>query len=102
MNFRQNSVTSDVNMRVMRVTIDSRIRAVYRGFVQSSVDVYRGMNGYGFNVACGALGESGDPMMGHRYLVAIRHRTAPDRPRRIPGPSPVRGSGWCYSRWSWH
>ncbi len=72
-NWRQILATAgvDASMRVVTVTLGSRIRAVYRGFFQSSIDVVYGMNGPGFGVPCGAFGQSGDPAMGRAYTFAV-------------------------------
>lgn len=61
-------------MRYMTVTIDSKIRAVYRGFFQSSMYVGYDMQSPGYKVACGALNASGDPTMGKSYSYSIEVR----------------------------
>lgn len=58
-------------MRYMTVTIDSHIRAVYRGFFQSSMYVGYDMQSPGFKVACGPPNASGDPTMGKSYSYSI-------------------------------
>lgn len=77
-NFRQNSVASDTYVRVMTVTIESRIRAVYRGFFQSSMYAYYDMQGPGFKVACGAPNSGGVPTLGESYSYSIEFRDADD------------------------
>ena len=75
-NFYQHYVESEpaTYMRYMTVTIDSRIRAVYRGFFQNSMYVGYDMQAPGFKVACGALNAGGDPRMGESYAYSIEVR----------------------------
>lgn len=61
-------------MRLMTVTIGSKIRAVYRGFFQNSMYVGYDMQSPGFKVACGALNAGGDPTMGESYAYSIEVR----------------------------
>lgn len=65
-------------MRSMTVTIDSQIRAVYRGFFQNSMYVGYDMQSPGFQVTCGALNAGGDPTMGESYSYSIEVRDSSD------------------------
>lgn len=58
-------------MRAMTVTIQSKIRAVYRGFFQNSMYVGYDMQSPGFKVQCGALNSGGVPTMGKSYTYSI-------------------------------
>lgn len=58
-------------MLAMTVTIDSRIRAVYRGFFQDALHVDNEMHGQGFKVACGSWGASGNPLTSLRHTYTI-------------------------------
>ncbi|MCU0520944.1 MAG: hypothetical protein MUF84_09660 [Anaerolineae bacterium] len=62
------------NMRYMTITIESRIRAVYRGFFQDSMYVGYDMQSPGFKVACGALNSGGVATMGKSYAYSIEVR----------------------------
>ena len=59
-------------MLAMTVTINSRIRAVYRGFFQDYLYADNEMHGKGFKVACGGFGASGDPLTGLRHTFMIQ------------------------------
>ena len=48
--------------------------AQVQGFFQTSMYVPYNMLGQGFKVACGALGEGGDPTLGNAYGYTIRAR----------------------------
>lgn len=61
-------------MDVMTVTIDSRVRAVYRGFFSRTIDASSVMQGTGFIVPCGAFGAGGDPNTGLKHGFTIRAR----------------------------
>ncbi|MCU0522129.1 MAG: hypothetical protein MUF84_15730 [Anaerolineae bacterium] len=58
-------------MNQMTVTIDNRVRAVYQGFFTTALFASGDMHGAGFVVPCGALGISGNPLLGktHSYTV---------------------------------
>jgi hypothetical protein len=56
----------------MTVSIDSRMRAAYSGFFQTSMYVDPGMISPGFQVACGSKGISGNPQLGQAYAYTIR------------------------------
>jgi hypothetical protein len=58
----------------MTVSIDSQLRAYYSGFFQTSMYVDGNMMSPGFQVACGALGVSGNPQLGKAYSYTIRAR----------------------------
>jgi len=59
-------------MLAMTVTINSRIRAVYRGFFQDYLYADNKMHDQGFKVACGGFGVSGDPFTGLRHTFMIQ------------------------------
>lgn len=56
----------------MTVTIDSRLRAMHRGFFQNAMVVPAMMYDEGFEVACGEPGAGGDPDFGNSYSYVIR------------------------------
>jgi len=58
-------------MLVMTVTINSRIRAVYRGFFQDCLYVDNEMHVQGFKVACEGFGASSHSTMGRTYAYSI-------------------------------
>lgn len=61
-------------MTHMTITIDSRVRATSRGFFQDQISVPSTMQGPGFQVACGALGTDGTPLLGRYYTFSITAR----------------------------
>jgi len=73
-NFQQHYVDSApaTYMLFMTVTIDSRIRSVYRGFFQNTMYASYDMHTPGYKVACGEPNASDIPTMGKRYEYTIR------------------------------
>lgn len=63
-------ITMTVNL------IDFGYVARYHGFFQTSIYVPHSMNPQGYKVACGTLGEGGDPMWGKAYSYIIRARAS--------------------------
>ena len=70
------SVSADPNyMITMTVKLnDFGFVAQYHGFFQTSMYVPYNMNPDGYKVACGALGEGGNPNWGKAYGYTIRAR----------------------------
>jgi hypothetical protein len=72
------SVSADPNyMITMTVMLnDFGFVGRYNGFFQTSMYVPYNMNPQGYKVACGTLGQSGDPKWGNAYAYTIRARAS--------------------------
>ena len=75
LNWYYMSVDASPNyMITMTVSLNPNPIAHTQGFFQTSMYVPYNMYGDGFKVACGALGEGGNPALGKSYAYTVRAR----------------------------
>jgi hypothetical protein len=68
------STSSPATIISMILTIDSRVRANYQGYFQSSMFISSTLHSEGFQVACGPAGEGGTTGVGYAHEWTLKAR----------------------------
>jgi hypothetical protein len=67
--------SQDDRMDFLSIKIDGQTVAYAKGFFETSIEIPFDMNGKGFRVNCGKLGDGGNPELGQKYEYSLVART---------------------------